>query len=50
MKQRIVFLSLLVAMTLSVKAQNTEVTDFEREEAEFIAQDLSDSEAVAAEM
>ncbi len=50
MKQRIVFLSLLVAMTLSVKAQNSEVTDFEREEAEFIAQDLGDSEAVAAEM
>ena len=48
MKHRIFFLALLTAMSFNIKAQDAEVVDFERDEAEFIAVDMSDSEAAAA--
>ena len=47
--RNIAFLFFLV-LTLSVKAQDSIVAAFERESAEFIAQDMSDSEMVALDL
>ena len=44
---RIAFLVVLITLGSNTKAQDSAVIAFEREEAEFIAQDISDSEAAA---
>lgn len=49
MKKQILFLFTIIALALSAKAQDSAVMAFEREEADFIAQDMGDSEIAILE-